>query len=136
MVVDDESVRAGKGGALTGPAREGVPPGPVVLPGALRAVGPGIVVPSRRGRPLGVLVDEPTGLRWQRIVDVEGLVRLGILAAAAVGMASAAHRPSARVDRLSMGPGGWVSFKGFPAPKARGDRRPWWARLLRAHRVS
>ncbi len=98
--------------------------------------GAAVVVPSRRGRPLGVLVDGPDGPRWQRTVDVEALVRLGILAAAAVGMATAARRPSARVDRLSMGPGGWVSFKGFPAPKARWDRRPWWARLLRAHRVS
>jgi hypothetical protein len=43
--------------------------------------------------------------------------------------------PVARVDRLSMGPGGWVSFKGFAVPKGRPERRPWWARLLRAHGV-
>ena len=67
--------------------------------------------------------------------DVEGLARLGIVAAAAVGVAAAVRRPSARVDRLSMGPGGWVSFRGFPAPKGE-RRRPWWAVLLRAHRVT
>ena len=63
------------------------------------------------------------------------VARLGIVAAAAVGVATAVRRPSARVDRLSMGPGGWVSFRGFPVPKAE-RRRPWWAVLLRAHRVT
>ncbi len=85
-------------------------------------------------RTIGVLVVAGDGTRWQRTVDVEGLARLGIVAAAAVGVA-AVHRPSGRVGPLSMGPGGWVSFRGFPTPKGE-RRRPWWAVLLRAHRVT
>jgi hypothetical protein len=92
------------------------------------------------GRTVGVLVDDGDGLRWQPTPDVEALVRLGIVAAAAValpvGVAWSLRRPVARVDRLAMGPGGWVSFKGFAVPKGRTKRRPRWARLLRAHRVS
>jgi hypothetical protein len=92
------------------------------------------------GRTVGVLVEDGDGLRWQPTPDVEALVRLGIVTAAAValpvGVAWSLRRPTARVDRLAMGPGGWVSFKGFAVPKGRGERRPWWARLLRARRVS
>jgi hypothetical protein len=101
------------------------------------AVFPPAVVPVQRGRgrTIGVLVTDGEGTRWQRTMDVEGLARLGIVAAAAVGVAAAVHRPSARVDRLSMGPGGWVSFRGFPAPKGE-RRRSWWAALLRAHWVT
>ena len=104
---------------------------------SLRTVLPPAVVPVQRGRgrTIGVLVADGEGTRWQRTVDVEGLARLGIVAAAAVGLATAVRRPSARVDRLSMGPGGWVSFRGFPVPKAE-RRRPWWAVLLRAHRIT
>lgn len=99
------------------------------------------LVPVLRGpRTVGLLVVREDGLHWQRTVDVEGLTRAALLAAAAValpvGVASALRRPSARVDRLSMGPGGWVSFRGFPAPKGVRERRPWWARLLRAHRAT
>jgi hypothetical protein len=92
------------------------------------------------GRTVGVLVDDGDGLRWQPTPDVEALVRLGIVAAAVValpvGVTWGLRRPVARVDRLAMGPGGWVSFKGFAVPKGRQERRPWWARLLRAHRVT
>ena len=98
------------------------------------------VVRGRPGRTVGVLIDEGDGPRWQPTPDVEGLVRLGIVAAAAValpvGVVWGLRKPVARVDRLSMGPGGWVSFKGFAVPKGRAERRPWWAHLLRAHRVS
>jgi hypothetical protein len=101
------------------------------------ALFPPAVVPVQRGRgrTIGVVVTDGEGTRWQRTVDVEGLARLGVVAATAVGVAAAVRRPSARVDRLSTGPGGWVSFRGFPAPKAE-RRRPWWAVLLRAHRVT
>lgn len=117
---------------------------------SLNDVAPPAVLPSRRtitrvvrrgsGRTVGVIVEDRDGARWQPTPDVERLVRLGIVAAAAValpvGLAAAARRPTARVDRLSMGPGGWVSFKGFAVPRGRPERRPWWARLLRAHRVT
>lgn len=106
------------------------------------------VIPVLRGRPgrtvgvrtVGVLVDDGDGPRWQPTPDVEGLVRLGIVAATVValpvGVAWSLRGPVARVDRLSMGPGGWVSFRGFAVPKGRAQRRPWWARLFGAHRVS
>jgi hypothetical protein len=98
------------------------------------------VLRHRTGRTVGVIVEDGEGAHWQPTPDVEGLVRLGIVAAAAValpvGLATAIRRPAARVDRLSMGPGGWVSFKGFAVPRGRPQRRPWWAHLLRAHRVT
>ena len=75
------------------------------------AVFPPAVVPVQRGRgrTIGVLVADGEGTRWQRTVDVEGLARLGIVAVAAVATPTAVRRPSARIDRLSMGPGGWVA---------------------------
>jgi hypothetical protein len=54
-----------------------------------------------------------------------------VLGATAVGLRWAA-RPQA-VRTITMGPGGWVSFKGaagtVPSPSG---RRPWWALVLRA----
>ena len=98
------------------------------------------VLRGRTRRTVGLIVEDGEVARWQPTPDVEGLVRLGIVAAATValpvGLTAALRRPAARVDRLSMGPGGWVSFKGFAAPRGRPQRRPWWARLLRAHRVT
>jgi hypothetical protein len=100
-----------------------------------------VVVPITRGtgdrtRTIGVVLVGPAGSRWQPTVDLE---RLGTVAAATAGLvavtgfvAAARRRPTARVDRLSMGPGGWVSFKGGEKPRPRGPRRPWWAVLLRA----
>jgi hypothetical protein len=113
---------------------------PVPVPGTAPRPDAIPILRGSPGRTVGVLVDDGDGLRWQPTPDVEALVRLGIVAAAAValpvGIAWGLRRPVARVDRLAMGPGGWVSFKGFAVPKGRAEQRPWWARLLRAHRVS
>jgi hypothetical protein len=107
--------------------RNGVSPEQVAVP---------TVLPVKRGgRTIGALVADGDQVRWQPTVDIEGLARLALIGAAVVGLAAATRRPSARVDRLSMGPGGWVSFRGFPAPKGE-ERRPWWAALLRAHRAT
>ena len=38
-----------------------------------------------RGRTIGVLVTDGESTRWQRTTDVEGLAKLGIVVAAAVG---------------------------------------------------
>jgi hypothetical protein len=98
------------------------------------------VLRGRTRRTVGLIVEDGEAARWQPTPDVEGLVRLGIVAAAAValpvGLTAALRRPAARVDRVSMGPGGWVSFKGFGVPRGRLQRRPWWAHLLRAHRLT
>ena len=59
-----------------------------VLPPAVVAVQRG------RGRTIGVLVTDGESTRWQRTTDVEGLAKLGIVAAAAVGVAAAVRRPS------------------------------------------
>ena len=99
------------------------------------------VVPVTRGtgdcaRTIGVVLVDPAGTRWQRTTDVERLATVATVTAGLVGavgwIAAALRRPTARVDRLTMGPGGWVSFKGGERPRPRGPRRPWWAVVLRA----
>ena len=54
---------------------------------------------------------------------------LAVLGGTAVGLRWAARPPAVRT--ITMGPGGWVSFKGLKPPPL-GPRRPWWAVLLRA----
>ncbi|MFL6127914.1 MAG: hypothetical protein ACJ73E_02480 [Mycobacteriales bacterium] len=102
-------------------------------------------MPIRRGtgegaRTIGVVLLDPAGARWQRTADVERLVTVGTaavgLAAVAGCVAAAVRRPTARVDRITMGPGGWVSFKGGRKPRPHGPRRPWWAVVLRARPLS
>jgi hypothetical protein len=61
-----------------------------------------------------------------------GLGAFAVAGATAVGLRWAA-RPAA-VRSISMGPGGWVSFKGVKQPHPAGPR-PWWAVLLRARPV-
>jgi hypothetical protein len=58
---------------------------------------------------------------------------LAVAGATAVGLRWAS-RPAAPRE-ISMGPGGWVSFKGLAPPPIE-PRRPWWAVLLRAHRCT
>ena len=58
---------------------------------------------------------------------------LAVAGATAVGLRWAS-RPAAPRE-ISMGPGGWVSFKGLAPPPVE-PRRPWWAVLLRAHRCT
>jgi hypothetical protein len=105
------------------------------------AAAPGVIVPITRGtgdraRTIGVVLMDAAGTRWQRTVDVERLLGVATIAtglAASTGLVAAAlRRPTTRVDRLTMGPGGWVSFKGGDKPKPHGPRRPWWAGVLRA----
>jgi len=111
--------------------------GYVVLDGSTRAA----VVPVVRGagvraRTIGVVLIDESGMRWKRTVDVERLLLVGTVVAGVVAIqasiAEALRRPTARVERLTMGPGGWVSFRGGEKPKPHGLRRPWWAVLLRA----
>ncbi len=58
---------------------------------------------------------------------------LAVAGATAVGLRWAS-RPAAP-KTITMGPGGWVSFKGLRPPPV-GPRRPWWAVLLRAQRIT
>jgi hypothetical protein len=94
------------------------------------------VVPiARNGKTIGVVVPDGAGYRWQPTRDLDHVVTVATVTAGAVaaaGLVAAAFRRP-RVQRITMGPGGWVSFKGAAtAPRLRGPHRPWWAVLLRA----
>lgn len=121
-----------------------LPPAPAVA-SAVRLDGhaPTWAVPittssGRTTRTLGVVLIDGSGARWQRTVDVERLLTVALATGAAAAACVALRRPGPRVERITMGPGGWVSFRGGDRPKARGlrrhegSRRPWWAVVLRA----
>jgi hypothetical protein len=89
-------------------------------------------------RTVGVFDLTGPSVRWRPAIDAQRLAERG-QALAALGCATAvvvvltrgwvARRPV--VGPVSMGPGGWLSVRGDVA-----RRRPVWARLLRARRVS
>jgi len=89
----------------------------------------------RHGNTIGVVLVDDKGARWQPTSDVDRLVTVATVTAGAVAtvglVAAALRRP--KVQRITMGPGGWVSFKGAAIPRPSGGRRPWWAVLIRAH---
>ncbi|SCG69549.1 hypothetical protein [Micromonospora humi] len=120
------------GAATPAPADPG-PVGPVLeLPGAPDAA---LVPVTVKGRPVGAFVLVGGEVRYRRVVDPDQLVAAatGAFAVAALTAAVAVwsrRRPPA-VGTVTMGPGGWLSLRGLPAPHP--DHRPWWARLLRAH---
>ena len=98
------------------------------------------VVEVRQGdRPVGAyFVDEHSAV-YRPAVDVTrlGLAALATVAVSAVAVSAAvAVRRRPAIGSVSMGPGGWVSLKRTAGPPLRDDaRRPWWAHLLRAHRL-
>jgi hypothetical protein len=117
------------------------------------------LVRSKAGRPLMLVWREDGQVRTRTVLDVSGLL---IAAPAAVGALALIRSVTARLTpvrtRIDMGPGGWVSFKDLPAgdPGQRSprrvvglrrgptrqtagqspDKRPWWARVLKAERFS
>lgn len=99
------------------------------------APAPGVLEITRGRRTLGVVLVDGDGCHWQRTSDVDRLATVAIVSGAAVagiGLVAAAARRGP-VQRITMGPGGWVSFRGTgSAPRLRGGRRPWWAVVLRA----
>ncbi|MEV4466642.1 hypothetical protein AB0J51_23830 [Micromonospora echinofusca] len=125
--------------ATPAPGRPPAPPvpvGPVLeLPGTPTAA---LVPVTHRGRPVGAFVLHDGRVRYRPVFDPDRLLgaTVGVLA---VGLAAAAvaargrRRPPA-IGALTMGPGGWVSLRGLPAPTPR-TPRPWWARVLRARRL-
>jgi hypothetical protein len=95
------------------------------------------VTPVRRGdREIGAYIDG----RFVPAVDAT-TVALAALAAAAVATAGVsaglALRRRPAIGTVTMGPGGWISLKrsSRPALRAASTSRPWWARVLRAHRL-
>ncbi|MFI7602383.1 hypothetical protein [Actinoplanes sp. NPDC049681] len=92
------------------------------------------VTPVRRGdREIGAYIDG----RFVPAVDATA-VALAALATAAVASAGVsiglAVRRRPAIGAVTMGPGGWISLKHTTRPPLRAAR-PWWARLLRAHRL-
>ncbi|MFG1745360.1 hypothetical protein ACGFJ4_14415 [Micromonospora chalcea] len=111
------------------------PVGPVLeLPGDAA-----LVPVNRDGRPVGVFVAAGGRVRYRRVVEPDQLVAAatGAFAVAALTAAVAvwSRRRPPSVGTVTMGPGGWVSLRGLPAPRLRPDDRPWWARVLRARRL-
>ncbi len=98
------------------------------------------VVQVRQGeRPIGAYVVGDDSAVYRPAVDV---TRLGIAALATVAVSVAAVSAAVALRRrpvigtVTMGPGGWVSVKGAGVPPLRdGAPRPWWAHVLRAHRL-
>lgn len=97
------------------------------------------VVPVLAGdRALGIYVLTDDGVRWYPVHAHASLAALavGALGLALGGALAARHQP---VRTITMGPGGWVSFKGTPprrAPKVVPGPRAWWASALRARRLA
>jgi hypothetical protein len=99
------------------------------------------LVPVRRGdREIGAYATGPAGRTvFVPAADVTRIATTALaavtIAAIAVSAALAARRRPA-VGAVTMGPGGWISIKGAALPPLRdGAARPWWARLLRSHRL-
>ncbi|MDG4786700.1 hypothetical protein O7626_12290 [Micromonospora sp. WMMD1102] len=127
------------------PAEQSTPPGtpaeqntPVGPPVELGRPEPVTLVPVVRGRthprPVGAYLLAGGTVRYRPAFDVEALAAV-VLAAAVVTAVVVRRRPAPAVGGIRMGPGGWVSLKGVPAPGLTSAGRPWWARILRAHRL-
>jgi len=98
------------------------------------------VVQVRQGeRPIGAYVVGDGSAAYRPAVDVTrlGIAALGTVAVSVVAVSAAvALRRRPVIGTVTMGPGGWVSFKGVGSPPLRdGSPRPWWAHVLRAHRL-
>jgi hypothetical protein len=98
------------------------------------------VIPVRHGRrPVGAYVVNHGSAAFLAVVDITRLATAGMVFVAvttAAATAAAALRRSPAIGAVTMGPGGWISLKGVAAPTLRdGAGRPWWARLLGAHRL-
>ncbi|NYF58510.1 hypothetical protein [Micromonospora purpureochromogenes] len=118
--------------------RSPVPVGPVLeLPGTPAAA---LVPVTRDGRAVGAFVLTGGRVRYRALPDPEQVLA-AVAGVAAIGLVTAAvavasrRRPPA-IGAVTMGPGGWVSLRGTRLPALRPARpRPWWARVLRAHRL-
>jgi hypothetical protein len=110
----------------------------LALPGTPAAA---LVPVTHAGRPVGAFVVSGGRVRYRRLADPDRLVAAATGAfavaalAAALGVVASARRRPPAIRTVTMGPGGWISLRGAPLPPPRPDRRPWWARALRARRL-
>ncbi|MEU8312520.1 hypothetical protein [Micromonospora sp. NPDC048887] len=135
------------GPAVTPVPRPAPPPAAAPAPAPAGPVGPVLELPgdaalvpvNHDGHPVGVFVAAGGRVRYRRVVEPDRLVAAatGAFAVAALTAAVAlwSRRRPPSVGTVTMGPGGWVSLRGVPAPRLRPDHRPRWARLLRARRL-
>ncbi len=89
-------------------------------------------------RPLGGYVGaDPSVPRCAVDVTRLALAALCTVAVSVVAVSAAvALRRRPVIGAVTMGPGGWISLKGTGVPPLReASPRPWWARVLRAHRL-
>jgi hypothetical protein len=109
---------------------------PVGPPVTLTSPEPVTLVPVVRGdaRPIGAYVIARGTVRYRPAFDVREVLAAAVLAVAVTAVAVTRRRHPA-VRTIQMGPGGWVSLKGVPAPALTPTGRPWWARVLRARRL-
>jgi hypothetical protein len=107
---------------------------PIELPGPQRV----LLVPVIRGgadpRPIGAYVLADGKVRYRPALDVHEVLA-ATLAAVTIAAIALARRRRPAIGAIHMGPGGWVSLKGIPAPALTSTHRPWWARALRARRL-
>lgn len=99
-----------------------------------------LVTVHRDGRTVGAYVLGNGKVRYRPVVDLGDVLSAAtaMVTVVAIGAAVAvARRRPPAVRAVTMGPGGWVSFRGTSAPALRqpANPRPWWARLLRARRL-
>ncbi|GAA2607589.1 hypothetical protein [Paractinoplanes durhamensis] len=92
-------------------------------------------------RPVGAWIAGPETATFRPVVDVTRLTGTVLATAAAVAIAGtaivAATRRRPAIGAVTMGPGGWVSVKNAVCPPLGPDSaRPWWARLIGAHRLT
>jgi hypothetical protein len=97
------------------------------------------VIPVRHGdHEIGAYVVGPDTARFVPAVDATRIVVASLATATAMTIAlsiAVAVRRRPAIGTVTMGPGGWVSLKRAPAPPLRPARRPWWAHVLKAHRL-
>jgi len=91
-------------------------------------------------RPVGAWITGPGTATFRPVIDVTRLAGAALAVAGAVTMATVtvvvATRRRPAIGAVTMGPGGWVSVKRAPLPPLRSAaHRPWWARVLHAHRL-
>ncbi|MEV8510472.1 hypothetical protein AB0368_37355 [Actinoplanes sp. NPDC051475] len=96
---------------------------------------PATVTPVRRGdREIGAYING----RFVPAVDATAVSLAALTAAAVTGAGLSiglALRRRPAIGAVTMGPGGWISLKRTTRPPLRAAR-PWWAHLLRAHRLA
>jgi hypothetical protein len=130
-------------------ASPAAPASPVASPASPVSLGTSPVSPGTvtvlpvtdKDRAIGAWIVGPDTATFRPVVDVNRLTGAVLATAGAVAIAvliaTAGIRRRPAIGAVTMGPGGWVSVKRTGCPRLRSaEHRPWWARLLGAHRLT